>query len=61
MIDIVFVHLVNQHDDVVLLTGKRGVALMAAPNAQVVDIHFDVLERARELPGRADDVAVVEA
>ena len=61
MVDIVFIDLVNQHNDIVLLARESGVALVAAPDPQVVDVHFDVFEGARELPGRADDEAVVEA
>ena len=44
MIDIVFVYLVYEDDDVALFAGKSRVALMAAADAQVVNVDLYVFQ-----------------
>ena len=44
MIHVVFVDLVNEDDDVALFTGKSRVALVAAMDAQVVNVDLYVFQ-----------------
>ena len=57
--DQAFVDLVEEHDDVAFFSSERGMALMAASNPHIVNVHLHVLDDFCVLPGLAHDELVV--